>query len=427
MSSHAKLSPSSAHRWRLCPGSVREEAKYPEQTGPAAIDGTRSHLLLEKCLIVGHSRLNMAFSFIDTRFEDDNGGFTVDSDRANRVAMAIDYINNKIGEGKVTRVQSERRVDLKYLTGRDDLGGTIDVQIDYVDGSIEIIDYKDGMNAVPVDNNQQLIQYAIGVLSELGGNDSVHTIRTTIIQPKLALKGINPISSFDYNTNDLMLLATTALIVDAKATDDINAPLIPGESQCKYCRAKGSCSALSTHTFNTLEMFTPLDFAQQGADKDPASLNNEQLQQIIEAIPLLREFFDAVEEEALRRMKNGETVPGLKVVKGNGSRNWSLDDEQMVDKLVKMGIPKSEVYVSKLVSPAQVEKLNWVKRNGEKKQLSKIQIERLNNEYVTKSDGKLKVVPESDSRPAVVFDVSYIFNAVKSEESELPSWLKLEL
>ena len=27
---HAKLSPSSAYRWLACPGSVREEAKYPE-------------------------------------------------------------------------------------------------------------------------------------------------------------------------------------------------------------------------------------------------------------------------------------------------------------------------------------------------------------------------------------------------------------
>ena len=48
---HAKLSPSKRHRWAACPGSVREEAAYPEQpSGAAAIDGTRSHTLLEYCI-----------------------------------------------------------------------------------------------------------------------------------------------------------------------------------------------------------------------------------------------------------------------------------------------------------------------------------------------------------------------------------------
>ena len=49
MSSHARLSPSNT-RWPKCPGSVREEAAYPDVSGEAAIDGTGSHLLLELCL-----------------------------------------------------------------------------------------------------------------------------------------------------------------------------------------------------------------------------------------------------------------------------------------------------------------------------------------------------------------------------------------
>lgn len=51
MSAHAQLSPSKRHRWSRCPGSIREEAKYPDQPGgPAALDGTRSHTLLEYCI-----------------------------------------------------------------------------------------------------------------------------------------------------------------------------------------------------------------------------------------------------------------------------------------------------------------------------------------------------------------------------------------
>ena len=51
MSDHAKLSPSKRSRWALCPGSIREEAKYPDTgSGPAAADGTHSHTLLEHCI-----------------------------------------------------------------------------------------------------------------------------------------------------------------------------------------------------------------------------------------------------------------------------------------------------------------------------------------------------------------------------------------
>ena len=51
---HAKLSPSKRHRWAACPGSIREEAAYPdERSGAAAIDGTHSHTLLEHCVKAG--------------------------------------------------------------------------------------------------------------------------------------------------------------------------------------------------------------------------------------------------------------------------------------------------------------------------------------------------------------------------------------
>ena len=48
---HATLSPSKAYRWLACPGSVREESRYPDEPGgPSAIDGTHTHSLLEHCI-----------------------------------------------------------------------------------------------------------------------------------------------------------------------------------------------------------------------------------------------------------------------------------------------------------------------------------------------------------------------------------------
>jgi hypothetical protein len=114
------------------------------------------------------------------------------------------------------------------------------------------------------------------------------------------------------------------------------------------------------------------------------------------------------------------------VVNGRGSRAWSLSDEDVAEKLMKMGVPKSVVYEVKLISPAKAEKVTWTtKRQGVevKKQLSERQIKTMNTEYVTKMAGKLTVVPESDDRPAVVMNAAPLFSAVETP-AELPVWLK---
>ena len=177
-------------------------------------------------------------------------------------------------------------------------------------------------------------------------------------------------------------------------------------------------------------MFQPvvtqtLDVAQQSADKDPATMNDDQIRQIMEAAPLMRQLLEAVEKEALRRLQAGVPVPGLKLVNGRGSRAWSLPEEEMADKLVKMGIPKTAIYETKLVSPAKAEKLTWEKRDGTKVSLTDRQLKRMDQEYVTKLAGKITVVPESDSRPAITTNAAPLFSAIPAAPvaEPLPSWL----
>ena len=177
-------------------------------------------------------------------------------------------------------------------------------------------------------------------------------------------------------------------------------------------------------------MFQPvvsqtLDIAQQSADKDPSTMDDGQIAQIMEAAPLMRQLLEAVEKEALRRMEAGQTIPGLKLVHGRGSRAWALPEEEMAEKLVKMGIPKTAIYETKLVSPAKAEKLTWEKRDGTKMQLSERQLKTMDKEYISKLAGKLTVAPESDSRKAVVLNAAPMFSAVEAAPAaeSLPSWL----
>ena len=428
MSDHAKLSPSKRSRWALCPGSIREEAKYPDTgSGPAAADGTHSHTLLEHCIKTGEHPLSLTGNSV----VDHEGPFVIDAARAERVLVALDYVEKRVAEHNgLCKVISETKVDPAFLLGRSDLSGTVDIQIIGGD-TLELIDYKDGMNVVTAEGNLQLEQYAYGVLAgyklPVNGDYPIVTVRMTIIQPKLALRGMPAITSHDVSVRDL-LSRMGIIVTQAAATDAPDAPLVPGESQCKFCRAKGSCSALASNVMKEVGiMFQPvvsqtLDVAQQSADKDPTTMDDAQIAQIMDAAPLMRQLLEGVEAEALRRLQAGQSIPGLKLVNGRGSRAWALPEEQMAEKLVKMGIPKGAIYETKLVTPAKAEKLTWAKRDGSKVTLTERQLKTMETEYVVKMAGKLTVAPESDGRPAVVLNAAPLFSAVETP-AELPAWL----
>ena len=94
----------------------------------------------------------------------------------------------------------------------------------------------------------------------------------------------------------------------------------------------------------------------------------------------------------------------------------------MAEKLVKLGIPKTAIYETKLVSPAKAEKLTWKKRDGTDVQLTKRQLETMEREYVVKTMGKPVVALAADPRTAVVLNAAPMFSAVE-KPAELPAWL----
>lgn len=432
MTTHSKLSPSSAYRWLACPGSVREEAKYPEPPSSASsIDGTHSHTLLEHCIKGNGDPLKM----VGVKLKDHEGEFVVDRARADRVAQALSYVRQRAGF--MGQVVAESKVQPAHFFGRDDMSGTADVQIT-TPLEFEVIDFKDGMNEVTAKDNPQLELYALGALARLklpvNGDYPFTAVRMTIIQPKVAMKGLPVITSHDLTIPELMG-KIGKFVAGAAATDQPDAPLVSG-SHCKYCKHK-SCSQRAGDLVKEMGMSFPVlnqpvnpvsELSQQAADLDPNTMTPEKISQIMLAAPLVRQMIESVEEEALRRLKAGQVIPGLKVVHGRGSRSWALPEEEMATKLTGMGIPKGVIWETKLVTPAKVEKLKWEKtKAGEKvqAQLSERQLKTLDTEYIAKVAGKLTVVPESDSRPAVVLDASPLFAAVPQAPvaEALPSWL----
>lgn len=418
MTTHSKLSPSKRHRWGLCAASIREEANYPEQaSGPAAIAGTHTHTLLEFSLVNGFTPTP------GMTLNDHEGTFVIDDEQYERVCFAMAYINKRMAEVPNARLLTESRVG-DILAGRTDLGGTVDVQI-HGDDLIEIIDYKDGMGVVEAEGNLQLEQYALGAVIDAQRDINGMTIRTTIIQPKLRKMGMSGVVWSEQPAAMLMDSLST-LLRQAQATEAPDAPYTPGESQCRYCPAKGGCKGLYDHSMAATGInFDSLAVAQEAANIEPSQLSGEKLREMVEAAPLIRQLLDAAEAEALARFGRGESIAGLKIVHGRGSRSWLGTEEEIAAKLTRMGIPKASIWTTKLVTPAQAPKLVWEKRDGTKHQLSEAQIGKL-DQFISKSAGKLTVVPESDRREAVEMNVANLFAAVdpvKVETETLPSWL----
>jgi hypothetical protein len=362
---------------------------------------------------------------IGIKMADHDGEFQVDEGRAARVKVAINYIAEQ-SLGGLVPVLAEQRVDPAWLLSRADLGGTVDVQIRGTD-VWEIIDYKDGMADAWDSAILQMEQYAVGALAGLkipvNLSYPMRTVRLTVIQPKLGLKGLPVVRSQDYTVERILDEVAKTIVIQAHATDNPNAPLVPGEKQCKYCKHKGSCTALAGQALSVIDS---TDLSVSAADKDPTKMSDDQIVRILEAAPLMRQLIDGVEKEAQTRLENGATIPGLKLVLGKGARSWKLPEEQMAERLVKMGIPKGEVYETKLVSPAKAEKLKWKKRDGTEVQLTQRQLATMEQEYVVKTTGKPTLTLASDSRPAVTVNAAPLFSAVQPPEApvELPAWLQ---
>ncbi len=432
MSTHSTLSPSSAYRWMRCPGSVREQAKYPEPpSGPGAIDGTHSHTLLEHCV---KADLADPMGMVGVKMKDHEGEFVIDAERAKRVKVVIDYVKQKVEAlsfmfGEKATVMPERRVNPEHLLGRPDMAGTADITI-RCGTFTEIIDLKDGMNAVEAKHNEQLELYGLGGLADyklpINVEYPVKQVKLTIIQPKLAVKGLPVVTSHDMSTTEVLALIPR-YVSGAAATDRPDAPLVPGEKQCRYCRATG-CSARAAAGMAaagvSFPVLTPavVDASTQVAEQDAGSMTNERLVQIIEAAPLMRQMIENAEAEAQRRLEAGQSIKGLKLVNGRGSQAWKLPEDQIAEKLKGMGLPKEAIWATKLITPAQVKEVTWTNRKGETKQLTERQKKTAETEYIEKKKGKLTVAPESDPRPAVVRDAAPLFSAVQPAPT-LPSWL----
>lgn len=369
---HAVLSPSSSERWIQCPASVRLAATLPpEPSSPYAAEGTRAHTLaeIEASFVFDHiTRRQRTIRFKKWLKESEAEGDDVEA-MQDHVAEYVGLIKERAAIYPNSQVLLEQRL----ATGVGGSWGTSDTVIVSPE-HVEIIDLKYGQG-VPVSaiNNPQLRLYALGALDTFGDIlGETEVVFMTVHQPRLQSVSTEEISAADLRAwrQVIIPIAERALGEDAEFG--------PSESACRWCPAAGICRA-------RMEYQTQNDFA-----KKPDTMTAEEIAEILEKTPDIRDWCSAVENYALdAAYSKGESFPGWKVVMSSGNR-YIPDDVAAIDALAAAGFPAEDTSKTKVKGVGALEKL-----------VGKDKLPDVLGDLLARREGKPSLVKESDKRPAI--------------------------
>jgi len=375
MSDHALFSPSAAHRWMRCPGSIKMEEPFPDTTSKFAEEGTAAHELAESILnleIVGTKAKN-GYEFTEEMYE-----------------FVQVYVDNIMDYAEGNQLLVEQKVDFSNSINQPDSFGTADAIIIADEGrELQIHDLKYGRGVqVDADENYQLMLYAAGVLDKFSMVGYFDTVRLVIHQPRLY-----HLSEWSCNVRDIQKFVEEAEINANIAVDNLKGKsdpfLVPGEKQCQWCKAKATCPALQAQVFETVgDDFEDISEAIRQLPNE----DNDKLAGYMDLLPVIEGWTKAIYALVEDKLLKGENIRGRKVVQGKkGNRAWG--NAEAVEEIMKsMRLKKEEMYDFKLISPTGAEKLL--------KEESPRRWTRLQDE-ITRKPGKPCIVTESDRRPAI--------------------------
>jgi hypothetical protein len=385
---HAKLSPSGAHRWINCPGSIRESAGVVEKSSVFADEGTAAHTLAELCLSERLDAVDFLGGHVNVKsgkvFRNPGEGdrvFAIDDEMVDAVQVYVDEVRRLTVPGD--EVEYEAKLDLSHIPGM--AFGTGDCVI-YRPGSRHLIiaDLKYG-KGVPVDaeDNPQTRAYALGAAQRFH-NRGVATIESVIVQPRCP----HPDGAIRRELIDAIDLLEFRMDLEAAAaaTAAPDAPLNPGE-WCVFCPAKATCAALRGRVLAAAEM--------EFADEPPpvSSLDADFMARVLRQAGLIKGWLKGVEERAHQMARDGTPPTGFKLVASKAFRRWT--DEAATERYLAtvLDLTEDQIYAErKINSPAQMEKVVGAKRKS-----------LLADLITAKSSGTI-LVPSDDPRPPAKAD-----------------------
>lgn len=414
MAYHAKLSPSGYARWSACPGSVVLSEGVLDEGSSYADEGTAAHYLAAWCLSTGGNPEDQRGKFIRvgidgesifvlTKPSDHPSAFEVGDEMIKHVGRYVTAVRQQ-AEGGVLLV--EQKVPISTYTSEEGATGSADAIVVTRDGELHIHDLKYGMGEpVEAEGNSQLRLYALGAVEELELAYDFDHVRLFIHQPRI---GSGAPSEWGITLAELAkfgeeVKTASAWVQEATENKDdagfAERYLATGEDQCRWCRVKATCPALSKFVADTVgARFEDLDEVKEAVSTLDQG-TPEELATKMAATPLIEHWLKAVRAKVESELLAGNSIPGYKLVRGKmGNRQWN-DPTEAEALLKSMRLKVEEMYDLKLISPTTAEKLSQPGEDGKPiigpRQWKKVQ------EIIVRKEGGLSVAPASDKREAV--------------------------
>ena len=359
MAEHAKkFSASSADRWVRCAGSINAVEGIEQTTSVYAEEGTKVHEIAANSLIKWHNSLKeFTYDELWGTYSDLLSDIVATYDTTlshdlDNLETYLYYIASEFEEiidgdtqGNNLKPHGflaiEQKVNYSNLAPQgydttNDFFGTADAIIyDELTRRLHVIDLKWGKGVkVEVEENYQLICYAIGAMNAYGWLYDIEWIDLHIVQPRM-----NNTKSIYFGVEKLLeyeklfkQAIQAALQPDAKRT--------PHDKACKWCPVKATCPALLELTKNAaISNFEKLE------------LSDDDYRYILDNSDLISNFIKSVEEKTYNKLVAGGSLEGYKLVQGRSTRKWTDDAEEALK-----GSLGEAAYSKKLIGVTEADK-----------------------------------------------------------------------
>lgn len=305
------------------------------------------HAVFEACLdgeAVASKYVGYAYNELDDKLfqsdlADDEPIFN--EELAEWVQSALDWVWAYLAARKKAKHRTVWDAESKLEVGQglgleqpEDCTGTADWEC-FSQHELVILDLKGGYVYVEVEDNYQLLLYAIGaVYKHERAGKRINDLRLVIAQPRAGGNKELVIRREELDSYASFFRKR------AEATYERNAPLSASEEACEWCPAAGICP--EAHKM-TSALAAKIDWPDE-----VTKLSEEKFQLLLANLGHIRKMCDRAEELAIERLMEGEEVPGYKLVEGRSLRVW-VDEERAERFLRKHGIPP---HTTKLITPA---------------------------------------------------------------------------
>lgn len=382
MSQHALLSPSSASRWMRCPASVALSKGIPDRSSKWADEGTLAHEVA-------------ALMLVET--------FVSAPDASNEMIQYVKCYETNVRRiaGPHATIFVEQKLPLERITGEAGAEGTGDAVVITADGDeLQLHDLKYGKGVeVVAEDNEQLQIYALAALEKYQMFGAFQRVRLVIHQVRLREEPdewvipIEQLVRFGHTVREKA--ARARMLMNGSHNDaDLRVHIVPGEKQCRFCRAAATCPGIQDTAVEAIGVNDFADVTPSALEESKvivSSADTERLAKLLPLVPLIENWCNAISERARLMMLEGHDIPGFKLVEGKrGNRQW-LSETQVEEILKSMRLTKDEMYAMKLISPSAAEKL--LKNNP--KRWNRL------TPYIARADGKPIITHAYDKRPAI--------------------------